>query len=123
MAGVSADQGLEGLWRGAVGGDGRNGAGITRRMFAHGEERLAGATSSVTAGEASGQANGAHQNDGLQSRSFWEGMRMRKGWRWCVGCGCGWGCVVAVVLESAGKELVKECSWLGYGEVKSAGAK
>ena len=49
--------------------------------------RLAGARYAGTAGEASGWANGAYQNIGLQSRSFRDGMWMRKGWR-CGGC-CG----------------------------------
>jgi len=41
-----------------------------------------------TTGEASGWANGAYHNDGLQPRYFRDGMWMRKGWRLWSWRGC-----------------------------------
>jgi len=58
-------------------GDGRNGAGASRRLFAHGEGRSAGAKYAGTAGEASGRASGFNHIEGLQSRSFWGGLWLR----------------------------------------------
>ena len=65
------------MWSGCCWVDGRNGAGASRRLFAHGKVRSAGAKYAGTAGEASGWASGLNHIDGLQSRSFWAGLWLR----------------------------------------------